>query len=544
MPLRRRRPSLERALRYVRSLAGVCRDKGVNALPSAVSMAAGAGVSPVTMLRALQVLSDEQVVVVIPRKGVYLRERVRAEGMDVPTPVPTPEPALLTGHARVADIIRRDILSHRYGPGERLPSYKILATSYQASYRTLRRALVDLHQEGLLCPLGRGYSVSTVTARHNRSRIVVIAATDNMAVVGNYSPRSPDFWRILARECHRHGVGVDLYGLMKAMGTAPWSDGRRRNLLSVDRDSPVLGYLVLTLGMDARRLDDLLRMLDETGRPVSIVHENAHRSMAEIAAAVHTRRTRVCETAATDRCGREAGRFLIRHGHRRAAVFFSPRQDARWRKRYDGIAAAYSEAGMPGAVEPFCPAGIDTDRDFARATSPGRATPLLEELSRYASDLYAPVESQYESWMRPGVGVRSLRSVLLPRLMLPVFEAARRRPEITAWVGACDEFALLALSYLRHNAVDVPGRVSVIGFDNSLHAIGLGLSSYDFNTLALVQHALRHVLEFPEGPGARQPGVMEVPGSLFERGSSGPVESATRICSGLRTKRNPPSSAG
>jgi GntR family transcriptional regulator len=64
----------------------------------------------------------------------------------VPVPdLADPRPPYL----QIADDLRRQIKAGRYKPGDRLPSNKAMAETYQSAPETIRRALSALREEGL-----------------------------------------------------------------------------------------------------------------------------------------------------------------------------------------------------------------------------------------------------------------------------------------------------------------------------------------------------------------------------------------------------------
>ena len=52
-------------------------------------------------------------------------------------------------YLQIADDLRRQIKAGRYKPGDRLPSHKAMAETYQSAPETIRRALGALRDEGL-----------------------------------------------------------------------------------------------------------------------------------------------------------------------------------------------------------------------------------------------------------------------------------------------------------------------------------------------------------------------------------------------------------
>jgi DNA-binding LacI/PurR family transcriptional regulator len=108
----------------------------------------------------------------------------------------------------------------------------------------------------------------------------------------------------------------------------------------------------------------------------------------------------------------------------------------------------------------------------------------------------------------------------LRTMVNPLFEQALARPQLTAWVCDNDSTALMALDFLAARNVDVPGRLSVVGFDDEPSASQRGLTSYNFNGQGTMRAMLAHVLQ-PERQSAEGP--IEVPGYVVQRRSSGPV---------------------
>jgi DNA-binding LacI/PurR family transcriptional regulator len=101
------------------------------------------------------------------------------------------------------------------------------------------------------------------------------------------------------------------------------------------------------------------------------------------------------------------------------------------------------------------------------------------------------------------------------------FAAAHAQIHVTAWVGASDDVALLALDYCRRHAIRVPEHLSIIGFDNKVVAFKNGLSSYDFNRHGVISAMLNFLLR----PGSishltSRPRV-QIPGYVVERATTG-----------------------
>ena len=73
---------------------------------------------------------------------------------------------------QLADILRQDILSGRYGPDEQIPTVRQLAEQAAVNPNTMQKALASLEEEGIL------YSKGTVGRFVTSDREVLDAARD------------------------------------------------------------------------------------------------------------------------------------------------------------------------------------------------------------------------------------------------------------------------------------------------------------------------------------------------------------------------------
>lgn len=79
------------------------------------------------------------------------------------------------GAAEIASVVRRAIQNGRFHPGERLPSERELAKSYEVARGTLREALNKLADEGLVEIRPGSGTYVCATTREDASRIVLNA---------------------------------------------------------------------------------------------------------------------------------------------------------------------------------------------------------------------------------------------------------------------------------------------------------------------------------------------------------------------------------
>jgi DNA-binding LacI/PurR family transcriptional regulator len=243
-------------------------------------------------------------------------------------------------------------------------------------------------------------------------------------------------------------------------------------------------------------------------------------------------------TIAASLAGRDMGKALLRLGHRRIA-YFSPYQGLRWSDaRHQGLAAAFSAAGRPGAVIPF---GLAFGRKYNRVLQTGRFH--AGAAGRTAAIFDRILGQRVGKGAREGALAARMREDVFPGLyaglefelldrwfeeeiqaaMLPAFRQALADKGITAWVGANDATALAAARFLRGEGRRIPGDVSVAGFDNTPASFEAGLTSYHFGITGFSQALLGFLLHPARKGGSRNDRTEEVEGVLISRGSTGPA---------------------
>jgi hypothetical protein len=96
---------------------------------------------------------------------------------------------------------------------------------------------------------------------------------------------------------------------------------------------------------------------------------------------------------------------------------------------------------------------------------------------------------------------------IIRMVMTPLFEKAINDYDITAWVAAYDEIGYLAIRFLESHAIEIPGQISVIGFDDLPESQVEHLTSYNFN----FESASYRILSFLLNPPS-----FATPGSVIE----------------------------
>lgn len=427
------------------------------------------------MAQAVALLRDEGTLVTRQGRGIHLADGTRP---------PQPGGVVSEGYQwqRVEAQLAEDISNGRY-PGM-LPSYKELQANYRVSYRTLKKALSSLAQRGVLSPDHRRYRPSRPHRQRARNTVVLIAGGTEDGELQFYTQRTHDNLRAFESYCSRANVSLKTLSWdssesrLFAMRTAAGRDETRRSCTSA------LGFAVWTSSFTQEQLDTLLRFLNQFKRPVAILFEGALLS----ASAVLDSRIPLKQfaVAASSRDGWQVGRFLYDLGHRRVA-YVSPLHDSAWsRLRLKGLRESFAMAGSPEGVLAF------TDTQPPRFGERGvlhdiDGTVLVEDASALTTI------SQYVQSMRHQLTVLIQRETYRDTLRKLVLQAIEHR-EVTAWIAANDNFAIECIEFLRHRGIDVPGGISVVGFDDSMEGFLRKLTSYNYNDVSALHAMLEHIL--------------------------------------------------
>jgi DNA-binding LacI/PurR family transcriptional regulator len=224
--------------------------------------------------------------------------------------------------------------------------------------------------------------------------------------------------------------------------------------------------------------------------------------------------------------GELMGRHLLGLGHRQVC-YVSPIHGSYWsQSRLAGLRAAFAAAGAPEVAAVTSLRVTTTDQSPRLRTVTRRTISALQRFAGLAGTppggAIAPVMRQLHEQMNEIV------NVTIPRRDLrQLFAQAARLPGCTAWAGANDMVAREMLVYLREQGRDVPGDISVAGFDDTEREFRQDLTSYNFNLPAIVTGMLGHVLDWRPIRAAPRP--------------SGPVELEGFVCPRRTTARAKPS---
>jgi DNA-binding GntR family transcriptional regulator len=517
-----------RAEVFLRQEIAKAADGGTHRLPSIKAMAAKCGVASMTFAKALARMRQAGLLDVVDRPGIYVRGLPKGSAIRFPAPLPTrmplPEANRKPRWAEVKSDLLAGIISSRFTPGAVLPSAKELCRHYGSSHDTVKYALRALVNDGKIRSYKRGYQVSQTLPQFSNATLVILSPTDNLRMLSNFTPRSPETWRYFERRCFHSGIKVHLH-VPGFMGEPPGSRKYTRNsFLELQKREFVIGYAYFSMMFAQELTGHLLRQLGETGKPLVVIDEVGVTPQRDLLPEQLTNPLmRVFSIDGSDAAGKQVGDYLLSLGHRGAACFSLVDSEQWCRIRADGLGRAFNEAGLTNRVRRMLLEDFtDTHVIHSRIDGAEPYRTALADIMRFEKKLGpssgSPLDTPFlNNSARPYFWSRFLESQLRPS-----FDRALADRSTTAWVGISDIVALVALDYLGRRGVKVPQEISVIGFDDGIDAIASGLTSYNFNTPAIVDRALEHILTPPAHRAG--PAVVEIPGVIMSRRTTGPAK--------------------
>jgi hypothetical protein len=331
---------------------------------------------------------------------------------------------------------------------------------YGVSYRVLRRSLERLAAERTLTPERRSYRVRPSQPLPTQTLYLFVGGT-----ITRRPP--PGNTQTIERECARANLRLVVVRHVWR-GTVMEFDHPAN--FSKEQLKHIIGFMVWTMGYHDKACAEVLGIVHQYGKPVGIFDERQGYHETPIPFA--NRLTRCAVVAQREDEGAALGRYLLDRGHRKILYASLPGFDFN-DIRYSGLCSMFSRAGIADGVT---------------ATSlPSKLPPIPSANAEHTNPIDEVIEKQ----------------------------------GATAIVGYNDTAALAVLRYLRERGIAVPGRVSVVGFDDSPEASLEGLTSYNFNSQEAISLLVGHILSDPARRLRRAPPVDLVQGYVTERASSG-----------------------
>ncbi|MBD3239585.1 MAG: GntR family transcriptional regulator, partial [Chitinivibrionales bacterium] len=485
-------------LAFLRELVETHMRRGERRLPSVRHMAVMAGVSSVSVWRAVRRLREEGVVRGGRGRGLRL---VALGGGETAVGSTAPR----TRSTQAATRLRAAILRSEWQPGDKLPSVKELCARLGVSRPTLRKVMGQLVDEGLVEPCSRGHAVTSLSPSQSQGRVVLIASADDSGGFDTFTFRTLDYFRTLESECSRGGLGletvpVDFLRLASLRRGAVWD--------AVTGKAPggggrVLGTILIATGMPQECFDRSIAELDQHGEPCAVLDEDGIRVLRGLSG---RSRVRLFAIACTPRSGAGIGRHLLAQGHRHVA-YISPLHASQWsRARLEGLTSVVTAAG--GTVYPCIRADMDYSGAAGAATSDNcRPAPAWSNRAGRALHNEHRVLEVFSDYAVQ-------RHALMASLAGPLMARALSIAPVTAWVCASDYFGFMAYDYLESMGKEVPRDIAVAAFDDSYAAFINGLTSYNFNGPAYMRAMLRHIVQPLVSGGWRGGAPVEIEGHV------------------------------
>ena len=493
--------AVERARTFLLERIDTALREGIERLPTVINLASEASVAPATMLRAVHVLRDEGVLRVSHGKGIRIEQAIDPHEHETPRIY---EPRW----QQVVKQLEMDILEGRYGTNGMLPTPKQMRYRFGVSHRTLRKALDTLVEAGTLRPYRRSYQ--TVNSTYNRGARHRILLVVNNIGFGRHLYSDERFivlLNALEQECARCELRLELKSKEELMTLHTMNAGGYRS---------ILGIIIWCAGFDAASLNHLLLNLPDI--PVAALMQTPNVQLHRVIKSVA--RAKAFSFASSRKPGRITGTYLRRKGHKRIAYISPIFKDAWARNRFFGLKETFE--GPERKVYPV------TRNCLPIEHKPGRVGAAYHEVVECLRTISKDPAS-HPDLPKLVSGIEQVSSVVqsafsrqfLYYSLSELFDEAMAIPDITAWVAHNDIVGLKALEYLKAKRIEVPSRISLVGFDNSPQANLIGLSSYDYNFGGLAHIVFDYLLAgtlWKKPVGNRS--SLEVRGTVIERFSS------------------------
>jgi DNA-binding LacI/PurR family transcriptional regulator/DNA-binding transcriptional regulator YhcF (GntR family) len=521
------RSTRAKASAYINALIIRSREQGVRRLPTVRELARGAEVSHWTISEIVKDLKRDGIVEASRSRGI----RLYAAADIAQSPVAEPrKPAWQQVRGRLL----QDLVNGSLGFGRPLPLRKELALRYGVSINTLRTALDELTAENVLVRHKRTFRVSSPRDAHStRNDIVLFARGDHLSRIVDYDRRTAADFRSIEQECQARNIilrTASCYFVKRGSTEMTFAGRKSTSFAAETADRHTLGFMIWLFGItnvsEVFR-DDLLRFLQPLGKPVAVFWDN--REPKPLPGIGSKCRIRSFAFMRDFDIGMQAGRYLLALGHRRVCCL-SASKEAPWTfERTRGLRTAFTAAGYADAVDVIA---VEADE---RTSMESDETPWAHNAGKtIRKAIAAVVRNQGIPMHRDTVAilerefVQGVRREVIRKQFGDHFRRLAQDRSITAWVGLNDEIAVEALVHLRSNGANVPGDISVMGFDDSMEAGFLGLTSYCFNG-ASAMHLMTEYIVRADSPlirgDAGKPVIIE--GFVHERASTGRARAGT-----------------
>ncbi|MBD3421619.1 MAG: GntR family transcriptional regulator [Chitinivibrionales bacterium] len=516
-----------------KAYAGICKSISSGdyplhqPLPSLSALSAEIGVSRNSVLSALKKLSEDSIVVSKRSVGYFPIDRVSAGDLLNETTYESASVIESDAVDRIVSQLKHDIAGGAFSRKDMLPSIKSMCTTYATSYRSMKKALSIIADEGLIVMQG---SRRRITLHNKQGNLKLIRILTLLQYDGKIPSEGfiPDMIRLLELESDRLGYSIELIGYFSlheshiADYDDPDSDvapffvhyGETKPFSLADSDQ-IAGYIHLvghnTVG--SRRVD---RWLSHVNKPISLFDAAGGAQLPPFLSKPHIR---FFACATSRKAGLAAGNAALQAGHRRIA-YISPFHEATWsRNRLKGLQQAFLARDAQRSIQAFTlnrPSNI-YGYYFRELQERCDYKPLNDAFVAWKKSNPAEFGDALEHLFKYEIPIKMLPGAVLGGKLQAIFANALAQEGITLWVCANDWVALQALAFCKANEANVAGKIAILGFDNSSGALVEGLTSFDFGLQTLAGHMLSFLVNMRMVPLRKRP--VEVAGRVIFRRS-------------------------
>ena len=394
--------------------------------------------------------------------------------------------------------LRAEIEAGRWKSGEKFPDSAWMCGHLGLTQPTLRKTMRHLVEGAWVEQLVRGWRVAVPPERAKGLRVAFVRHCGPDGKLGPEAEREAFFRRALEQEAARKAMYIESWGISE--------EGiLYRHGVPIEGEVARLTDGVVLSLWHMGAIDRVFSRFASLRIPLSIWDERSQGGR---------RPTLPCcrwfNSGYSTHSGRKIARFLQEQGHR-AAAYISPYHGSQWsQRRLEGLSQVGLRQSEKLEVKSFIHGDHWDPSQFAPAT--GVVGPLMADISCQVGQM---LSLQVE-----GVA-QSVSALLRDRDVLANLDALFARAlddrSITAWVGANDDIALLAWTWLSSKKIRVGEEISLVGFDNTLRGQEAGLSSIGFREEELAVA----MLDFVASPKRWRSGeVVELEGTLVVRRST------------------------
>ncbi|MBD3320590.1 MAG: GntR family transcriptional regulator [Chitinivibrionales bacterium] len=515
-------PAVQKAIdfvcSYLQSMASHERK-----LPSTAALADSAGVSLVSMSKAVAVLKERNILDCFRKQGIYRKfdpsfiDTARNKSGTVSNNDPGRIPVIWQ---RIKLRIQQDIFNGVYSATHWLPMQKELCRRYHVSTATLRKALNALENEDVIRHEHAGYYVPEISIRRSSAAVAAIVPSD--------LPNRRYFEQTISNKCIRTLEQACVKKRLRLTIISPLYINNKFSLYTpggfhettLPQGPDIIGYVYYAIEYYDLN-EKILSMLKANNKPIGIVDPTG--IMAECREMVEASHIRASVFANTtnEQSAAQVMRFLAASGHTRS-IYISPLHGYYWsKKRYEHCRRFCMQSGGKFHCSLIGRNRRLTTSDF-RQKANARCSPRVLEQAFAEWKSTAPPEflvtvGQAMEWVMHTMHARAA----LCRICTQLFEQALENKKATAWICANDDVASFALDFLSRKGVGVPGQLSIISFDDSHIALKKRITSYNFNIEAALEAALRFVCSSHAGRQKPKVEYTTIEGFINERETTG-----------------------